>query len=270
MSKSPLIYLIPVLLLIQSVVVSAEDRSEISLWETVLKDSYFKDQVIRTGKSIVEITVPRRAEDAGIVPVSIHAHIPQTAERYIEKIFVFVDKNPQPLAGTFSLTPEMGRADLSMRLRINEYTHVRAVAQLNTGELHMDEGFTRASGGCTQPPPFLKLKQARENIGKMKFRTFTNKENDSGDAQLAQLMVSHPNVTGLQLDQRTRSYIPAEYMTKIEISYNDTHIMTAETGISISEDPSFRFFFKPDQKGTITAVMEDNKGRVITRKFEVN
>jgi sulfur-oxidizing protein SoxY len=164
----------------------------------------------------------------------------------------------------------MGRADLSMRLRINEYTHVRAIAQLNNGDLYMDSGFTRASGGCTQPPPFLQLKQARENIGKMKFRTFTNKEKDSGDTQLAQLMVSHPNVTGLQLDQRTRAYIPAEYMTKIEISYNDTHIMTAETGISISEDPSFRFFFKPGQKGTITAVMEDNKGRVITRKFEVN
>lgn len=270
MRKSPLTYLIPFLLLLNSVVVSAEDRSEVSVWETVLKDTYFKGKELKEGKSIVEITVPRRAEDAGIVPVSIHAHIPQTAERYIEKIFVFVDKNPQPLAGTFTLTPEMGRADLSMRLRINEYTHVRAVAQLNTGELHMDDGFTRASGGCTQPPPFLQLKQARENIGKMKFRTFAKKEKELDTAQLAQLMVSHPNVTGLQLDQRTRSYIPAEYMTKIEISYNDTHIMTAETGISISEDPSFRFFFNSGKKGTITAVMEDNKGRVITRQFEVN
>ncbi len=268
MSNKSLIYLISLVFFINSSSLFAADRSEVSVWETALKDTYFKGQEIREGQSIIEIKVPRRAEDAGIVPVSIHAHIPQTPERYIEKVYVFVDKNPQPLAGTFTLTPEMGRADLSMRLRINEYTNVRAVAQLNTGELHMHSGFTRASGGCTQPPPFLQLKQARENIGKMKFRTFASKEMDN--AQLAQLMVSHPNVTGLQLDQRTRAYIPPEYVTKIEISYNDTHIMTAETGISISEDPSFRFFFKPGQKGKITAVMEDNKGRVITREFEIN
>lgn len=82
-------------------------------------------------------------------------------------------------------------------------------------------------------------------------------------------MVSHPNVTGLQLDQRTRAFILAEYVTKLTLSCNDRTIMTAETDISISEDPSFRFFFKPEGGGQLEAEMVDSKGRVVTNVFEV-
>jgi len=246
---------------------AAGEQSEIDLWETLLRPQYFKDREITAGKSIVEMRIPLRAEDAGVVPVSIDARIPQTADRYIQNLYVFVDKNPKPLAGLFHLTPEMGQADLALRLRINEFTKVRVVAQLNTGELHMDEGFTRASGGCSEPPPFLKLKEARARIGEMKFRTLPGEEEDSA---LGQLIISHPNVTGLQLDQRTRAFIPAEYVTKVVINFNGQHVMTAETDISLSEDPSFRFFFKPRAGGTIEARMTDSKGREVTHTFEVS
>jgi len=86
---------------------------------------------------------------------------------------------------------------------------------------------------------------------------------------LAHLLISHPNVTGLQLDQRTRAYIPEEYVTAVVVRFNGEHIMTAHTDISISEDPSFRFFFQPRNGGTVTAEMTDSKGRNITKSFEV-
>jgi len=246
---------------------AAGEQSEIDIWGTLLKPQYFQDREITVDKAIVELRVPVRAEDSGVVPLSINAKIPQTAERYIQKVYVFIDKNPKPLAGVFHLTPAMGRADLSMRLRINEFTFVRVVAEMNNGELHMDEGYTRASGGCSEPPPYLKLKEARARIGEMKFRA--SQDADDTDVALGQLIISHPNVTGLQLDQRTRAFIPPEYVTKIEISFNGEHIMTAETDISISEDPSFRFFFKPKAGGTIEAKMTDSKGRSFTHNFPV-
>lgn len=242
-------------------------QSEVDVWEAFLKPKYFGDREILYGKSVIELRIPQRAEDAGVVPVSLNAQIAQSPERYIERMYVFVDKNPKPLAGTFHLTPGMGRADLSMRLRINEYTTVRVIAELDNGELHMDDGFTRASGGCSEPPQFLKLKEARERIGQMKFRAQAS-DNDKALA-LGQLIVSHPNVTGLQLNQRTRAYVPAEYVTKVVISFNGEHVMTAETDISISEDPSFRFFFRPREGGTISAEMTDSKGRNFTRTFDV-
>jgi sulfur-oxidizing protein SoxY len=248
-------------------VFAAGEQSEIDLWQTLLKPRYFQDRPITLGKSIVEARIPVRAEDSGVVPLSINAKIPQTPERYIKTLWVFIDKNPKPLAGVFHLTPLMGRADLSMRLRINQFTFVRVVAELDDGALHMDEGYTRASGGCSEPPPFLKLKEARENIGQMRFRAGAR---DEGEVALAQLMISHPNITGMQLDQRTRAFIPAEYVTKVEVSFNGAHVMTAETDISISEDPSFRFFFRPAAGGTLEARMTDSKGRSFTKTFPVD
>lgn len=254
-------------LLITTQPVSAAEQSEVDIWATLLRPHHFGEREIIEGKSLIELRIPLRAEDAGIVPVSVNAKIPQTPERYIKQLYVFVDRNPKPLAGKFLLTPEMGRADIAMRLRIDQFTHVRVVAETSDGELHMDTGFTRASGGCSEPPPFLKLKEARSRIGEMKFRAQASSD-DAGVA-LAHLLISHPNITGLQLDQRTRAYIPAEYVTRVVVRFNGTHILTAETDISISEDPSFRFFFRPQSGGTITAEMTDSKGREVTHTFEV-
>lgn len=261
----PLLALLAVLL---PAFAAAQQQSEVDTWATMLKPHHFGEEAITEGKSVIELRVPQRAEDAGVVPISINAKIPQTGDRYIEKLYVFVDRNPRPLAGTFTLTPAMGRADLAMRLRIDQFTNVRAVARLNDGSLHMDTGYTRASGGCSEPPPFLKLKEAKARIGQMKFRA--QAAGESGDAALAHLLISHPNVTGLQLDQRTRAYIPADYVTKVVVRFEGEHVMTAETDISISEDPSFRFFFRPRAGGTMTAEMTDSKGRHFVREFEVD
>ncbi len=242
-------------------------QSEVDLWETLLRPRYFQDREIVTGKDLIELRIPLRAEDAGVVPVSIDAKQQQSSARYIQRMFVFVDKNPKPLAGVFTLTPEMGEADLALRLRINQFAKVRVVAEMNTGELYMDEGYTRASGGCSEPPPFLQLKEARARIGQMRFRTL---QTPQGEGALGQLMISHPNITGMQLDQRTRAYIPADYVTEVIIRFNGQHIMTAETDISISEDPSFRFFFQPHSGGTLEATMKDSEGRSFTHTFEVD
>ena len=250
---------------------AAGEQSKVELWETVLKPQYFQDRPISSDQAIVELRLPVRAEDSGVVPISVNAKIPQTAERYVKTVYVIIDKNPRPLAGTFHLTPEAGRADLAMRLRVNEFTYVRVIAEMNNGELHMDSGYTRASGGCSEPPPFLKLQESRKRIGEMKFRASKDEGAATDDVALGQLMISHPNITGMQLDQRTRAFIPAEYVTKVEIRYNGAHILTAETDISISEDPSFRFFFKPKKGGgSLEARMTDSKGREVTRTFPVD
>ena len=244
----------------------AAEESAIDVWATLLRPQYFGERDIVPGKDLIELRIPPRAEDAGVVPISVNAKIPQTAARYIRTLYIFIDRNPKPLAGKFELTPAMGRADLAMRLRINQYTDVRVVAETN-GKLYMDSGYTRASGGCSAPPPFLQLKEARKHIGEMKFHA--DNAADDSDVALGQLLISHPNITGMQLDQRTRAYLPAEYVTKVAIKFNGEHILSAETDISISEDPSFRFFFKPRSGGTMLAEMTDSTGRQFSRSFEV-
>ena len=42
-------------------------QSEVDIWATFLKPKHFGDREIIEGKSVIEIRVPQRAEDAGVV-----------------------------------------------------------------------------------------------------------------------------------------------------------------------------------------------------------
>lgn len=246
---------------------ASAEQSDVDIWTSFLRDEYFKDIELIEDKSVIELKTPYRAEDAALTPVSIQAKIPQTKERYIEKLYMFVDKNPQPLVGIFEMFPDIGKADLAMRIRVDQYTNVRAVAVLNTGEHHMTVNFVKAQGGCSAPLG-ADLKAAMERMGQMKFRTVGDAT--VGEPALGQFLFSHPNITGMQLDQRTRLITPEHYVKKVLITYNDVPVMNAEIGFSVSADPSFRFFFKPQKSGTVKAEVVDSKGMEWSETFEVS
>ena len=248
------------------VVPAAANQSEVDIWATLLKPNYFGDTELLEGRSIIAMKTPYRAEDAAFTPVSITANIPQSAERYIEKIYLFVEKNPQPLAGVFNLTPDMGRADLAMRVRVDMYTNVRAVAVLNSGEHHMVTTFVKAQGGCSAPLA-TDFAKAMERIGTMRFRTVG--ERVENDLLIGQFMLSHPNVTGMQKDQKTQLIRPAHYVKTIKLYQGETLLMTAETGFSVSEDPTFRFFFRPNGTAKLRAEVTDSKGLAWEENFKI-
>jgi len=245
---------------------AAASQSPVDVWQTFLKPKYFAATPIIEDRTVIELSTPYRAEDAAFTPVTIKAQFPQSAARYIQKIYVIVDNNPEPLAGVFTLTPEMGRADLALRLRINEYTNVRALAVLNTGETHMAVNYVKAQGGCSAPLG-SDFKAALGRMGSMNFRTLG--EVNADHTLVGQLMLSHPNVTGMQKDQKTQLIRPAHYVKSLKIYLDERLIMEAETGIAISEDPSFRFFFKPSTTGELKANVVDSKGQAWSHKFKV-
>jgi len=253
------------LMIIASTAVGAQ-QSEVSTWDAFLKPKYFPNDELIEGGGVIELKTPYRAEDASVTPVSITAGFPQSQDHYIKTIYMFVDENPQPLVGVFHLTPEMGRADLAMRVRVDKYTNVRAVAVLNNGEHHIATNFVKAQGGCSAPLA-ADFKAAMETIGDMKFRTLGDLNEDK--TIVAQFMLSHPNVTGMQKDQKTQLIRPAQYVKSVKIFYNDKYIMTAETGFSISADPSFRFFFRPKAGGILRAEVSDSKGNNWEKSFTV-
>jgi sulfur-oxidizing protein SoxY len=257
---------LPALVLLLASGAARSNQSEISTWDMLLRPKYFDGIALIESEPLIELVAPYRAEDAALTPITISAKIPQTELRYIERIWLFVDRNPQPLAGVFRLTPAMGRADLGMRIRIDQYTHVRAIAKLNSGEHYMASAFVKAQGGCSAPLG-SDLDAAMERIGRMRFRTVGAIADDH--TITGQLNVSHPNITGLQLDQRTRVIRPEHYVKSVRVSLNDELLMEAETGFSLSEDPSFRFFFRPGRGGVLKAEVVDSKGLSFTEQFEV-
>lgn len=240
-----------VLLSVSAVASAAEDESE---WNRVLKDQYFAGKTIAESNDIIEIDAPYRAEDPALVPLKITSKIPQTAERYVKKILVLVDKNPFPFVGEFDLTPDSGKADLAMRVRVNTYSYIRAIAEMNDGKLVMTKKFVKASGGCSAPVG-ADLDAAMARLGKMKFRLDEGVK--TAEPSMVQLLISHPNLTGMQMDQVTRFIKKSHFIENVRVTFNDKPIMTAKTDIAISADPNFRFYFVPEANGVLKAEVTD-------------
>ncbi len=232
-------------------------QSPLDVWTTLLKPHHFPNVDIREDQSIIQLVTPYRAEDAAVMPLRVKALIPQTPARFIETVYLFVDKNPEPLVGKFSFTPRLPRADLALRVRVDRYTDVRAIAVLNNGEHHMVKNFVKAAGGCTAPVA-TDYKEALTNMGEMNLRMLPSKDEQDW---VAQLRVRHPNTTGMQMDYKIYAVRPAHYVKSLRVLLNGEAVMTAETGISISEDPSFRFFLPAGIHGKLTAQVTDSQGK---------
>ena len=229
---------------------------EDTLWNGGLRTTIFGDREVVESDDVVALEVPERAENAAIVPITIHAQVPQSAERSIRTIWLLVDKNPGPLAGTFHFTPQNGRADLDLRIRINEYTPVRAIAETSDGRLTMSRRYVKASGGCSAPASG-DLDAALARMGQMKIRTSGL---TPGEPSSVHLLVSHPNLNGLQMDQLTGLYTPAKFVKEVRVSFEGDEIFAAETSFAISENPSFEFRFVPQHEGELTAEVVDTDG----------
>lgn len=223
-------------------------------WQTVLKNQYFADKTLIETSEIIALEAPYRAEDPALVPISISTKLVQTPERYIKKILVLVDNNPMPFVGEFQFTPDSGKADLAMRIRVNTYSFVRAIAELNNGELYMTKQFVKASGGCSAPIG-ADMDAALQRLGKMKFKLPENLK--AGEPRLIQLLISHPNITGMQMDQVTRFIKKAQFIDQLHITFADKPILDAKLDIAISSDPNFRFYFTPKTPGTLSAHISD-------------
>lgn len=245
---------------------AADAEQDETIWNTALREQFFAGKTLQQGEPVIALDAPYRAEDPALVPIKVSAGFAQSEQRYIKKLSLFVDKNPVPFVGEFEFTPDSGKADIALRIRINTYSYVRAIAEMNDGSLYMAKRFVKASGGCSAPLG-ADLDAAMQRLGKMKFRL------DEGvklkEPTLAQLLISHPNVTGMQMDQLTRLVKPAHFIKQVSVFFNDKPVLNAKTDIAVSADPNFRFYFVPEQEGELRAEINDSEGKNFTASFPV-
>ena len=238
---------------------SAEDQR----WNA-LREMLFADRPIHDGSALLELEAPYRAHDAAVVPIGIRSTFAQSAARHVRTITLLIDQNPAPIAGRFHFSPASGIAAIDTRVRVNAYTNVRAIAELSDGELYMTSRFVKASGGCSAPAG-KDQDAALARLGKMKLRPGGTLE--LGQANRAQLLISHPNNTGMQMDQLTRHYVPAHFVRRIEVRYGDEPVLTVESDISLSEDPSIHFHFLPRSEEAMTVTVTDSEEQVFNGRW---
>jgi sulfur-oxidizing protein SoxY len=221
-------------------------------WES-LRARLFPSRAIDATPGTVQIIAPLRAAYGASVPVKIVSKLPQSAGLYVKRLYLLVDKNPSPIAAVLDLTTEVGQADFETRLRVDEYSHVRVVAELSNGQLHMDSRYVKTSGGCSAPPNRDALHLVGKTVLKVPEPVTMNQPTP------AEVTVLHPNDTGFELNQVTVMYIPAHFVRSIKVTFADRKVFDAELDFSVSENPSLRFNFVPRGQGQLKAEVEDSK-----------
>ena len=228
-------------------------------WPDLVRD-IFNGRQLADGASLVTIEMPYRAEDAAIVPVTLRTTLPPGDTRAVKAITLVIDQNPAPVAATFRLG--VGVATISTRVRINSYTNVHAVAELSDGTLHASATYVKASGGCSARTA-KNADQANANVGQMQFRQFAKATGGpAGGPREAQIMIRHPNNSGLQRNQVTLLYIPAYFVRELRVWQGDQLLLAMEGGISISEDPNIRFTYLPNGASNFRAEAVDTDDHV--------
>jgi sulfur-oxidizing protein SoxY len=238
-------------------------------WPGLVQD-IFNSRPMNDGSDVVAIEMPYRAEDAAIVPVTLRSKLTPDDSRRLKTITLVIDQNPAPMAAKFEIGPDARVSEISTRVRVNSYTNVHAVAELSDGKLYMVKTYVKASGGCSAPAG-KNAEEARNRLGQMKYRQFTRgDQGPSSGAREAQVMIGHPNNSGLQMDQITHLYIPAFFIVELHLWQDNSPVLSMEGGISISEDPNIRFTYVANGAKTFRAEARDTSGHIFEKEWKVN
>jgi len=197
-----------------------------SAWE-LLRAKYYGDRPMgEVDETYMSLEVPANTPDPAATPLTLR--FADDEHRRIKRVRVFIDNNPSPLVATFDFaaTPV---TEINMRVRVDRFTSVRAIAETADGGLEMRSGWVKASGGCSVPP------SAAEGgvLGEIRVRS-------APDAKSVQVNIRHPNASGFQIDPRTGDPIPAHYISQIHLKAAGSVLLDAQTGISLSENPALR------------------------------
>src|SRR5215468_5951601 len=235
-------------------------------WPGLARD-IFNGRDLADGTGVIAIEMPYRAEDAAIVPVTLRTALPPGDTRVLKAITLVIDQNPAPVAATFQVGP--GVTMISTRVRIDSYTNVHAVAELSDGQLYASAVFVKASGGCSASTA-KNAEEAKANLGQMRFRQFSKPaDGPASGPREAQIMIRHPNNSGLQRDQVTLLYVPAFFVRELHVWQGDELVLAMDGGISISEDPNIRFNYLPNGATRFRVEAIDTDGHVFKGEWPV-
>jgi sulfur-oxidizing protein SoxY len=239
----------------QAEIKSGDNPDASEIWHKVRASLFETRPIANAGDDALVLETPTRAEDAAVVPIAIRAKLPQTPASFVKKLYLIIDNNPSPISAIFTFTPQSGRADIETRVRIDEYTFVRAIAEMSDGRLLMRTRFVKASGGCSAPPG-KDPQAALANLGKMKLRI--DSDVVPNKPALVQLMISHPNDSGMVMDQFTRQFTPRRFVRTVNVTYGGASVLSADLDFSISENPNLRFYFVPSTQGRLAVEVVDS------------
>ena len=97
----------------------------------------------------VKVKLPEIAENGRTVPITISVDSPMTDADHVKAVHVVAEGNPTPEVVSFHMTPAMGKAEVSTRMRLGKTQNVRAAAIMSDGSVYAGTKQVKVTiGGC--------------------------------------------------------------------------------------------------------------------------
>ena len=232
------------------------------VWASI-KQQTFGDRQILAEDGVVILDAPPTAEDAAIVPLTVR--IPPSVNQKLKSLTLVIDKNPDPVIAKLTYGPAAGSGgerSFSTRVRVENFSHVRAILETEDGSLHMATRFVQAAGGCAAMAA-KDVDKENDGLGTMIVKT-TRPALDANPIWSGQIMLKHPNSNGMQRDIDTFGYIPARFVKEMIVKRGGELVFKLDSTFSISTNPNFRFTFGRGVDNELDVVITDTNGTVFT------
>lgn len=240
-----------------------------------LANVLFPNRTMAEDGMVIKLGTPLSAEDAALVPITLHIdqgddNAAADDPHWVKKVTVVIDNNPSPVAAVIEFGPKASVTTLETRVRVNQNTKIHAVAETADGKLYVSESYVAAAGGCSAPSA-TNLDPNDPQIGTIKVRQLAPEyANNDSRRKEAVVMIKHPNNSGMQMDPATHLYIPARYVDSLKITQGDDLLFTITGGISISEDPNFRFDYLANGTNILHVEASDTTGKKFGKDWPLN
>lgn len=233
----------------------AEARRQ-ARWQE-LREDLFGNRPIPSAPDLIHIDAPTRALDAALVPVTLKV----TRSDGVKAVHLVIDENPAPYAAKITFGPAGDPRETRLRVRVNDYTYLHAIVEMQDGQLFQTSAFVKAAGGCSAPAG-ASDEEALKGVGQMRMRL--QQQVDTG---YATLMIRHPNFSGMQMNQITRLYTPARYLKEIKVTQGGATVFDLTGDISLSTDPVIGFAYDARRTGDFQVEAMDTQGSRWTQHF---
>jgi sulfur-oxidizing protein SoxY len=215
-------------------------------WQYLRGQFYGSRDIGEVDENLMSIQAPANTPDPSATPITVR--FGDAAAGKVKQLRLIIDNNPSPLAATMNLEPGVPVDELDMRVRIDRFTSVRAIAEMNDGSLEMRSAWVNASGGCSAPPSAA----SGGTLGEIRLRA-------ANDDKTLQMSIRHPNNSGFQIDPVSGDAIPPHYISHIRLSAGSKTVLDADTGISLSENPTLRIASEQPLPAPLEFVATDSK-----------
>ena len=94
---------------------------------------------VEPGTGRIKLDIEHLVENGNAVPIKLSVSSPMTEADHVQRIAVFNELNPQRDVILLTLTPEMGRAEVSTRIRLATSQKLVALAKMSDGSYWQHE-----------------------------------------------------------------------------------------------------------------------------------